>query len=1297
MKKRLISLSVMTIIAWTTMMAVTINDIRVYVNPGHGCWITRNLPLVNKALKDTTGFHESNTNLWKAFGLMEKLIEWGVPFDRSLNQINDHHRVGAAKSFKNNIVFSRVKNTPWYGDDTSELYNRDLTEVAYEANANDFDYFISIHSNAFEDGTNTNYMSLFYNANVSSSYNSTMVAGWYLLENPHQMWTNYTSSPYLLNGLTANGGYEVLMTLYVPGYMSETFFHTYQPARHKIMNPQVARIEGIGYAKGINDYFSLGKKDSYGMIYGVLRHATETFTHTYYNPNTSTLDKYKPINGATVKLKKDGQVLQTVTTDNFYNGTFVFDKVAPGSYIIECSHDDYATSTMTVSVEANKISYPTASISSEGITQAAIQGAYAYAHSMTKNGNDYKFSFKSTASAPKANIVLTNKSTGASTSYNMGAVKKGDNSYTISTSNIGEGEYTWAVSITNERSTFAQAYYNQGGTTENNRRGGVAIDLDTESKYFGHIYSSVGYAGGIQRYNPDLTKNGGIILADKFDSETSSSPYRIKANSGKLYISDWSDGTNSGIYVYNPDNGSLNQIFQGSRDSKGQWTNNGVVVGGSSTCVDFWGTGSDRYMYTYCEDYSTGKRLVRYKLGTADTWGQAPSNVFDGISSYMTSSVEVATCDKGVWVCHNYIGTNNTEDKPAFLFMNHSGNLKFSSYSLGGANATTEAPESGIAINKDMTKLAVANDNYGNINIYNVTWNGETPTLAFSYEINVGHSADGSTAAIEQIVFDPADNMLIFSRQQGLMAYTLKNPERNTVTAAPKSQVVSGNGTVVEPEEPETPVEPEPEPETPGVKRGSYAYDFSLSVNAENKYEIKYKITEAVKDADLVFTNIETGKTEVINIGFIDSAIDKGEAHLIMEKNELPEGKYTWGVTLYNAESIASEVIYDQGGTVHDNNTRGGVTIDLDFESPYFGYVYTATGYATGVQLFNPDLTPNGEAILSENFTIGKSSSPYRIKANSGKLYLSDWSDTNAGIYVYNPANGSFSQVFQGTRASSGLWTNNNTNVGGSMTCVDFCGTGNNRKMYSFCEDIKSNDNKFLVRYDLGTADTWGKAPSYIFDGISGYLGNNNVEVATCEKGVWICQNSMGDTNPDENKPAFLFMDHGGNLKFNSHSLGQANYMTAAPEGGIAINKDMTKLAVANDNYGNINIYNVTWNGNTPSLSFSYEINVGHSFGTNHYPAIEQMMFDPADNLLAFSRQKGFMAFTTKNPERKTTTYAPSSQIIETIGNIPTGIENMIQEETAVEYYNLQGVKVENPANGLYIKKQGNKVTKVVL
>ncbi|MDE6377144.1 MAG: hypothetical protein K2K72_00190, partial [Duncaniella sp.] len=44
------------------------------------------------------------------------------------------------------------------------------------------------------------------------------------------------------------------------------------------------------------------------------------------------------------------------------------------------------------------------------------------------------------------------------------------------------------------------------------------------------------------------------------------------------------------------------------------------------------------------------------------------------------------------------------------------------------------------------------------------------------------------------------------------------------------------------------------------------------------------------------------------------------------------------------------------------------------------------------------------------------------------------------------------------------------------------------------------------------------------------------------------------------------------------------------------------------------------------------------------------------------------------------------------------GLEEVIVDENApVEYYNLQGVRVANPENGLYIRRQGNKVEKVIL
>ncbi len=56
---------------------------------------------------------------------------------------------------------------------------------------------------------------------------------------------------------------------------------------------------------------------------------------------------------------------------------------------------------------------------------------------------------------------------------------------------------------------------------------------------------------------------------------------------------------------------------------------------------------------------------------------------------------------------------------------------------------------------------------------------------------------------------------------------------------------------------------------------------------------------------------------------------------------------------------------------------------------------------------------------------------------------------------------------------------------------------------------------------------------------------------------------------------------------------------------------------------------------------------------------------------------------------------SPSEYILDTS---VVGIEEIgVDANAPVEYYNLQGVKVANPENGIFIKKQGNKTTKVVL
>lgn len=156
----------------------SVTDIRIYINPGHGAWCANCRPMgtvkhgENNAYtdvnNDTTNFFESNTNLEKGFGLLEKLIDYGVPFDRSKNQTNSNpHRVGAALDLsQTNIVMSRVKTGayPAYTDYTNstqnpdnDYYNRGLSEIANEAETWNADIFISIHSNAASNNT-TNYL-----------------------------------------------------------------------------------------------------------------------------------------------------------------------------------------------------------------------------------------------------------------------------------------------------------------------------------------------------------------------------------------------------------------------------------------------------------------------------------------------------------------------------------------------------------------------------------------------------------------------------------------------------------------------------------------------------------------------------------------------------------------------------------------------------------------------------------------------------------------------------------------------------------------------------------------------------------------------------------------------------------------------------------------------------------------------------------------------------------------------------------------------------------------------------------
>ena len=348
--------------------------IKVYINPGHGSWGSncRPMPTINYPAGDTLGFFESNTNLWKAFMLETKLKDAGFE-----------------------VKMSRRASG---GSGTNE-YNKALSTICSEAENYGSDYFISIHSNAGPDGSDgsfANYPVILYRGYTgqpkvaqSDVMAAKCVARLYDIfyttpKNKNggggpEFTTYYSpSNPRVVGDLsfyntTSSYGYLGALKHEIPGFLSEGYFHTYSPARHRALNPDWCREEGIRYYRGIMDYYGKAK-ENVGYILGYVRSKTENFSHTYYIPHSSSNDVYKPINGAKVVLRNNqGEVIKCncypyvkrmlrnqdyYTTDHNYNGIFLFENLAPGQYTVSVHANGYKDYTGTITVTADKTTYP---------------------------------------------------------------------------------------------------------------------------------------------------------------------------------------------------------------------------------------------------------------------------------------------------------------------------------------------------------------------------------------------------------------------------------------------------------------------------------------------------------------------------------------------------------------------------------------------------------------------------------------------------------------------------------------------------------------------------------------------------------------------------------------------------------------------------------------------------------------------------------------------------------------------------------------------------------------------------
>lgn len=320
-----------------SLQAADFTGIKIYINPGHGGYDganDRNLPTINYALGDTLGFWESYSNLQKGLALRDMLLASNAT-----------------------VIISRVLNR--------DQDDRNLTEIAEEANANNVDAFLSIHSNALGTNSGTNYLLQLYHGTdteptVASSVTMCQTAWPRMISNQLTVWTAYTTSTNYRGDFSFYGntsGLGVLRPLTVPGFLNEGSFHDYQPETHRLLNQNYRKLEAVNFYRYFCDYFH-ADLPSTGVIGGWVKGKDETIVNSKFSYKAGTSDRWLPLNGAKVKLMNAaGDSLNNCEIDTLYNGIFAFYNLTPGSYKLRISAKDHTTKDTTVTVTAATTTY----------------------------------------------------------------------------------------------------------------------------------------------------------------------------------------------------------------------------------------------------------------------------------------------------------------------------------------------------------------------------------------------------------------------------------------------------------------------------------------------------------------------------------------------------------------------------------------------------------------------------------------------------------------------------------------------------------------------------------------------------------------------------------------------------------------------------------------------------------------------------------------------------------------------------------------------------------------------------
>ena len=1241
-----------------SMSAADLTGKRIYVNPGHGSYGPNDRPMATipypnlptTGMPDTLGFYESNTNLWKCMYLGEKLEAMGAtvlysrtqcgpwPYEMKNGDYPDYvwcKNCGIADPAAGWQVTDSYDAHPDY-----EKYNRSLSEICREVEANNIDYFISVHSNANSEGSTANFPLMLYRGpDAYSGANSTdgaeYVVGSYekaKLANEEKLkimkagidvpsstnlnirgdWNFYGSTSTLtINGKTYKG-YLGVMKHGASGFLSEGYFHTYQPARHRALNQDYCHMEGLDYYRAIINYYG-ADKETKGYIVGTVKDQYNKMSNSLFTYTPKSNDQWVPCNGAEVILKKAGVEVARYNVDTMYNGIFVFEGLEPGDdYSLDASCDGFFPLAdqykVPFSVKANETTYSMIYLTDTAYVPPTIvyedypnpdQPAYLgvpSAFEMTEQAvRDYteviKGAVKRTLQSGDSTIVLSHEEDGTphiyliKSSLNTIETISTDSILPRDTNNLGDYLALSDIALTCD---------------------GKLVGVNYIRNQYGADQVDAGYVRGVKNF----------YIWDKLAGEA-----RV------WFTAD--DAGNS----YRSDGGYTIAVKGESKDCQ-------VIV-------------SQRHY-----NATTGGAL---RISAYTVTDGTPSYIFYGKTLNAEAPLHAAIHGEDIQFVLSPRG-----EKKDFIF---------------DAGLTTPMefilPD---GQNQDVTILGQIS-----ADLMHAKFNGATYFKYAGHSLMVAPAtdADGKVTGVQVLdITEGLDKAVVIKTTNT----TLAEPVEATYAAA--TAKVKGTDLylylLVDGKIYSYTTVGVAQPVVPAI----VAYNLNVVKDLDN-YVFTFDANADAVAAELVFYAADE------EIGTLPVEVVKGANTITVAAAELPGEtgqELTWAVKLDGGAIANFGIVASEGSLIESSTSRLFNAVSTNPELDNFGKIYIMhrAGSSTSANAPKSGIWEYDHNLAKQNTEVYKGGeekfgNPTRMSMDrEGYLYIADWADGHSGIFMANTADMSqpFTQFFAGTRESDGAFNNNGVYTGSSTPGCYVYDNGEEVKLFVYNEDAKGTLPKNgMVVYNIGQEDgtilhSWETAPSAVY-ALTGQANTEGNPWGTSH-GFFVSQ-VREDGQNNSGATSLKFYSNDGTEQMSSASDLYKEIITGSNAGGYVVSADESVL-IFNDGAQQFLVFDITWEGDKPVLALRYTIKHGIA-------KIRQMNWDYAGNIVC-SGDAGI--YIVSLPKAENVTVVPAKKALTVVvGNPDTAVEDVVTEATLdlnAPMYDVLGRQVDKTYRGIVIQ-----------